>query len=341
MASLMRSIGAAVAGAAVALAGACEQPTGVVLKIDGIAAADELWLAVGDKQMTGPASPLRFEASQINTLLTAPEGQTSYHEGYEIFLDRDAFLERPRLGLVLDATVPAGDPATIVRGSYLLEAPDAGTLTEVRLSLGQLGPGQWVCTAQRGDASTPSFLVDGGTDCDRDGWIFGADPDDLDPVRTGPLSWAPDPVNPALCLIRAGSRALPFRPILSGGCGAGCTRPPLDVEEIDGCLDAQDVVRCEISKRSFTFPVRTLLGNRQVTNPDWELVKLGGEGATAVFAPTFEALDDWAVTFELPQSTFALFLLSDRARAGSERSAMAIRVEVKDDGKNECKVDPR
>lgn len=324
----------------VALGGACDQQTGVVLKIDGIEDADQLWLAVGDKTLAGPASPIRFEASELNTLLTAPAGQTRYHEGYEIFLDRDSFLERSKLALVLDATVPAQSPTNIVRGSYLLEPVESGQLTEVRLRLGEIGAGRWVCTAQRGDAENPAFLIDGGTDCDRDGWGFGSDPDDQDPVATGPLSWAPDPTNPALCIIKAGARALRFQPILSGGCGAGCTRAPIGDVEFDGCLDAQNVVRCEISKRSHTFTVKTLTGSMSITNPDWELVKLGGEGATAVFAPSFQSLDSWAVTFTLgAQSNQGWFLLNDRSR-GNDGISMVMRVEFKESAKNECEVDP-
>lgn len=327
--------------AVAALGSACDQQTGVVLKIDGIEDADQLWLAVGDKPMGTSTNPQRFEASELNTLLTAPAGQTQYHEGYEIFLDSDTLLERSKLAVVLDATVPAQSPTSIVRGSYLLEPVESGQLTEVRLTLGAIGPGQWVCAAQRGDAERASFLVDGGADCDRDGWLFGADPDDADPVRAGSLTWAPDAQNPALCVIRAGARPLRLRPILSGGCGNGCTRTPLNQTELDGCLDAQDVVRCEIGKRNVTFPVRTLIGNMPVTNPDWELARLAGEGAYAVFAPTFQALDNWSVTFDLPAPTsYALFLLSDRAR-GEDGISMAIRVEYKEDGKNECKVDPR
>lgn len=317
----------------VALGGACSQPTGVVISVEGAESASQLWLAVGVAAKDGGGK--RFLQTDETDFI---EHEPPFEDGFEIFLDRDKLMGQGKIALVLDSTVPMA-PLDIQRDSYVL-TPESGVLTEVKLAPKGIGSGQWVCAGQPRTGAQAGFAValdESDQDCDRDGWHFGTsgnvDPDDADPLQVGTPAWTQEGLR---CLLKLGDRKLYDPPL--GSCAAPCITDPLDGPRLEGCFQEVPKVRCEIELKGREsrgiFTVQALV-KAQINNPNWELVKLGPQGAKAYFAPSDRSPNEWSVIFEMGEIQLGWFLLTDRD-SGLRR---LIRVEAKSGTDSSCRTE--
>lgn len=304
-----------------ALASGCrEQPEGVVLQIEGVDEAEQFWLTIGAAEKALPNGSLRFSP-------VAPESaiypKDTFKSGDEVFLDRADLLSEARIAIVLDELVKASDgssggssPMTLLRSAYLIE-PQTGVLNDVALEPAAIGAGQWVCAGSPKTESRPSFAVaQSELDCDRDGWNVGADPDDANPLLTGDVTWD---VSNGFCTIKLNGALRPLIERLP--CTTNCPEKPETVQQFQGCFDGQPKTRCRTNARRGRIPVRQLLRSSPV-NPNWELVRLGPEGFSIVFAPSFEAPDAWSVEYTLIEKTSGFFVLNDRAPGGASTTVI-------------------
>jgi hypothetical protein len=283
----------------------CDQPTGIVLNVQGLESTDRLFLAVGDS-----ASRNQANQSGQRRFVQGPEPmkieyQAPFPASFEIFLENDHLLSKPELALMIDATSGPETSPVIKRDSFEV-SPESGTLLEVRLAPRDLGSGQWVCWGRARRSQDPGVVIEldvQDTDCDRDGWPFDKDPDDADPLATGTPMWA---LVDNQCKISVGAGRPPvFEP---PACEAECL-----LSQIGECLGNKPRRHCKINKSSETIKVVNILEPETLpSNPNWELVKLGPMGASAYFEPSERSPGEWSVTFQLGALDNAWFVLRDR-----------------------------
>jgi hypothetical protein len=291
----------------------CDRPTGVVISVHGASDALDLWLTVGGD---ANADKTRFfQRSDESGLVKSQAGLTSdttFVDGFEIYLDSAELRAQGEVALVLDSILE-GTPPEIRRDSYMV-TPDSDALVEVKLAPVELGPGQWICAGQAASSAAPGFIVsrdERDADCDRDGWDFREDSDDTDPLDAPSPMWVPASPSSQDCRVMLGTRTL-----LNVPSCALCWDPQGGFEP---CLSMLPQVSCTIGTRTGTLTVAQIATPLPV-NPDWELIKLGPLNAEAYFAPSIKAPDEWSVIFQLgEQLNVGWFQLNDRAAGGVSR----------------------
>lgn len=295
-----------------------EQPEGVVLLVQGVDKAEQLWLTVGtDRQVIpGLQEELRFKQHPTLSHFYEDKNSKPFRDGDTVLLDRPELMEQDELAIVLDAMVKesgSNNEQTFLRAAYAFDL-QKNVLNEVELLPGQIGPGQWICAgrlAQGGDRSFAIVPSEADRDCDRDGWRVGADPDDADPIKTGKPKWERES---GFCSIEVSGQALPLADLLP--CAQNCPEQPTTSDELQGCFDGQIKTRCKTNTKRGRFKVSQLV-NGAMVNPNWELVRLGPEAFTIVFAPSFQAPDSWSVEYSLPDEKSGFFVLHDRGQRTS------------------------
>lgn len=304
-----------------------EQPEGVVLLVQGVDHAEELWLTVGAQGRTvaGPGGGESLRFSQVPALshFYMKSEEKPFRDGDEVYLDLPQ-LKSGKLALVLDTMVKEsgnGENYKFARAASAFEV-ERGILNEAQLSPRAIGAGQWVCPGRPRESDNPqsfAIVTDPASlperDCDRDGWAVDDDPDDADPLQTDTPTWSTDG---AFCEVRAGRRPLRFLQRLP--CTGNCTIPPKTADHLEGCVDGRPLVRCLVGTLKGSVRVDMIL-SPPPSNPDWELVRLGPAGVKVVFAPSFRSPNEWSVQFEIPADSDkakqrGYFLLNDRAQDG-------------------------
>jgi hypothetical protein len=300
----------------------CDQPTGVVIKVSGASDASDLWLTVGTERSSS-TDLLRFHQEDESGLLEIGE---AVPDGFEIYLDRTELMAQNKVALVLDSVVN-GTPLEMRRDSYVVK-PDANALTEVKLAPKKIGPGQWICAGRPASDAAPGFVValdDNDLDCDHDGWNYPSDLNDTDPLMSGDPTWGLGTgTRVGRCVVKLGLRELGnFEPTDCSGCIAP------DDTSFETCLRDLSLIRCEVSQSFGVAAVKTLAGS--VSNPTWELIRLGTDNINAYFLPSIQAPSEWSVAFTSKPLSIAKvgwFLLNDRF----SRNSKLIRVEMKEGG---------
>ncbi len=294
----------ALAALLVAAAG-CDQPTGIVVTVEGVTDASQLWLTVG--------TPGELDARQPRFLQTDETGpvpyETPFPGTFEIYLEREALMGQARLALVVDSAV--GDPVDVRRDGFVVE-PDPDALVEVKLTPRAIGKGQWVCAGAPPSNGDRGFVVATRSedhDCDRDGWFGVDDRDDSDPLQAPSPTFDGD-LAPS-CTIKLGTRPLPGSMI----CGLGQCKEPTG--DNDACLLTAPRVHCKVGTPNAEIALKEIAGEALPTNPDWELIKLGPARANGYFNPSIQAPGQWTATFELGELRNAWFVLRDRARGAT------------------------
>lgn len=307
----------AIACFAVTSLAACD-PTGVVVSVQGMTEADELWLAVGTDR-AGKRYQLAPESGRI-----AHGGP--YRDGFEIYLSRGELQDQGEVALVLDGVFAASStiaPVRVQRATYVVK-PTTSELIEVQLKPTDLGTGQWVCYGRAGNGG---FTIHSGpepVDCDRDGWTASKDPDDADPLVV-PAPGTQDGPILKRSRLHDGRCAIKFSDVeyeteIEADKCSGCDPSLITLPQ---CLDQSKPVRCGFNGASAVVPV-TMLGVVP-DNPVWGLVRLFPGQITGTFQPSVRAPDEWSAVFErLGPTTPALFLLTDRS--GDEPFANLVQV---------------
>ncbi len=291
----------------------CDQPTGVVVSVQGVESAERLYLTVGDLASIHASDQPRYIRGMDLGLI---DYQPPFPGTFEIFIENPTLLSKPKLALMLDATNgPAASPE-IRRDSFEVE-PENGALLEVRLDPQPMGAGQWVCWGRARTTADPGVVIQlngSDTDCDRDGWEFDSDPDDADPLQVGTPAWREEG---PFCAIRLGNRILRRDTDCVGSCAPGL------------CLVNKPRTVCRVPFPTATLTLAQLLvGAARPINPDWMLVKVGPPEAAAYFEPSERSLDEWKATFKIPAGRRdALFQLEDRASSITR----LIQIELNDD----------
>lgn len=322
------------------MASACrEQPEGVVLKVQGVDKAHQLWLTVGTdrKVVSGAAEELRF--TQFAPLSAFYDDDKPFRDGDEVFLDRPELMEQEQVAIVLDASLKesggGAERVNVLRAAFAFDIA-AGELNEVELQPAQIGAGQWVCAGKPARNGAKSFAIVPGEierDCDRDGWNVGADPDDADPLRTGTPMWSRES---GFCRIGVSGRVLPLADLLP--CATNCPTQPETSAELQGCFDGQIKTRCKTNVKRGRFEVAKLLRAKPV-NPNWELVRLGPADFGVVFAPSFEAPDSWSVEYSIGDEPSGFFVLNDRTPRTGVSTTVIIDYD-EDAGSPACAFEP-
>lgn len=299
----------------------CEQPTGLVLSVQGLETTERLYLTVGDHASSrSSAEKPRFDRWDGPDDSEPIAYQPPFPASFEIFIENQHLLSKPKLSIMLDATSGPMASPQLLRDSFEV-SPESGQLLEVKLRPSELGRGQWVCWGRARTPSNPGVVIEldaMDTDCDRDGWPFDKDPDDADPVAVGTLMWA---LEGGQCRISVGAGRPPvFEP---PACETECL-----LSQVRTCLGNKPRRHCKINKPSETIKVVNILEPDTLpSNPNWELVKLGPMEASGYFEPSERSPGEWSVTFQLGALESAWFMLKDRDSGFSQ----LIHVEVGDD----------
>lgn len=317
-----------------AAAASCSQPTGVVLSVHGVEKADALLLGVGEN-VAGASYRVARETGIIQ--VSGP-----YPDGFEIYLNREDLLGQRKLALVLDATLPQdGDGRAAFRASYQV-APSRDELIEVRMAPTLAGRGQWVCQGAS-NAAGDGFVIsdEAELDCDRDGWLAGDDPEDVDPLAL------PDPPSgirlvagriDGKCGLEAGRNRIAEVFERAGTCVL-CSGP------VEDCAAANDVLKCSIGVAGrYELDAKDLL--ELASNARLTLVRLAGP-ADGYFVPSASSLENfpdaskgqWRVAFERrPAAPFrfvAYFLLTDHAAEPPSHQVIQVQFEPNETSKCE------
>lgn len=306
-------------------AGACSQPTGVVLSVYGVEKAEALLLGVGENASAGS-----YRVARETGVIALPG---PYPDGFEIYLDRAELLGQRKLALLLDATLPqGGDGRVALRASYQVE-PSRDELIEVRLGPEEAGRGQWVCQGRPNDAGDGFVISDElERDCDRDGWLSSEDPEDVDPLLTadiGNLRVATGKID-GKCALALGGHVYEGAFDRASACSA-CVGPVLT------CAEASDMMDCRVGASGrYELYAKDLL--ELASNSSLTLVRLAGP-ADAYFVPSASALKafpdaatgQWRVAFErrpgAPALFFAHFLLTDHAVDPPRHQLLRVRFD--------------